>query len=181
MIQIWVSQSGQKGNQGTLDISFVACFTLSPNPKKMRLHLDHAKQQTRYDYPVHGSKICFFSLSTEVGRWTLTPFRPNKAQDLAASTSRMMIALSKSCYVKLQAGRGGDERWIFSLHEEKSDRSRLLLTNVFEYIPYKHIKQLTQNSLEMNIKRPTFTSWTIDRSEFQMVKTYNESSQLTSI
>ena len=108
------------------------------------------QQQNRNDYAVHGSKIWFLATWFIYHiNWstTLNRFGPKKSQDLAASTSRMMIALSKSCYVKLQDGRTW--RWGMGidmcLHEEKSewDRSRLLVTKVFDYY-YKHIKQLTQ-------------------------------------
>lgn len=80
-----------------------------------------------------GDLIYHINWSGTLNRWTAE----KAAQDLAASTSRMMIALSKSCYVKLQDGRTW--RWGMGidmcLHEEKSewDRSRLLLTKVFDY------------------------------------------------
>ncbi len=74
-----------------------------------------------------------------------------------------MIALSKSCYVKLQDGKHVEMRDGNVFTWEIRVRQIKIAFDKNVWLLHKHIKQLTQNSLERNIKRPTFTSWTVDR------------------
>lgn len=67
--------------------------------------------------------------------------------------------------------RDGD-RYVFTWGEIRVRQIKIAFDKSV-WLPYKHIKQLTQNSLETNIKRPIFTIGTVDRKRKWSKQTAN--------
>lgn len=135
----------------------------------MRLHLDHGKT-TKSQPIIRYMVLRYDSWRPDLPyqlKWDVEPLNGRKSspgfgrQHLTHDDCLIEKLLCQAPRWENLEMRDGD-RYVFTWGEIRVRQIKIAFDKSV-WLPYKHIKQLTQNSLETNIKRPIFTIGTVDR------------------
>ena len=136
----------------------------------MRLHLDHGKTTTKSQPIIRYMVLRYDSWRPDLPyqlKWDVEPLNGRKSspgfgcQHLTHDDCLIEKLLCQAPRWENLEMRDGD-RYVFTWGEIRVRQIKIAFDKSV-WLPYKHIKQLTQNSLETNIKRPIFTIGTVDR------------------